>query len=273
MQLWDTLSPAEQTLVRQALWRSGLAGTVEQYNTGLRWAGAPGAVQRSLGEAEQRVLVPELAAVLVDLAERGLVVVRMRTGMSAAATDPVLTEAELLEVLAEPANWFRRADAAMRFDLDATGIAREWWQDSAVPEEVPDGLPRWDGLTREQQEVLVCASEASGLLTGPFGVLADLPDGLTGAELTDWLDEQLAPLVEFVGRGWLEVRHFATSSGSAYTVVPQAQLRTAFADRELRHDDGDEWGVGFTCVFTYAGLGVWRGSGWGAAWGSTLRFD
>ncbi|MER7770085.1 hypothetical protein [Kitasatospora sp. NPDC096140] len=272
MQPWNALSPAEQTLMRRGLWQSRLAGTVQQYGIDLRWAGAKDAPPlRSYSRDEQRALVPQLAPVVLDLVERGLLTVRIRQGMGAAPTDPVVTGSQLQHVLAEPANWLWSPKAAATFDLHATESAREWWHTSALPAATGDGLPGWDELTREQQKVLVCAAEFSGMLTGPFGIWEDLPTELTGTELSEWVDRQLAPLLPYVREGWIEVRHFPVESGEAFTVIPLDDLRTAFADRSLRHDDRDDW-VGLGCVFTYTGLAVWR-SGASAAWGSRLTFD
>ncbi|MEE1788038.1 hypothetical protein PUR71_34815 [Streptomyces sp. SP17BM10] len=256
---WNALSPAEQTLMRCGLWQSLLAGTIQQYGIDLRWSGATDAPPlRSYTRDEQRALVPQLASVARDLVERGLLAVRIRQGLGAAPTDPVVTGSQLQDVLTEPANWLWSPRAEVTFGLHATESAREWWHASALPAVAGDGLPGWDELTPEQQEVLVCASEAGGMLTGPFGILGDPPTELTGAELSAWVDRQLAPLLPFVGEGWIEVRHFAVESDDAFTVIPLDGLRSAFTDRSLRHDDGDEWGVGLGCVFTYTGLAVWR---------------
>jgi hypothetical protein len=270
---WNALSPAEQTLMRCGLWQSRLAGTIQQYGIDLRWAGAKGAPPlRSYTRDEQRALVPQLAPVALALVERGLLTVRIRQGLGAAPTDPVVTGSQLRDVLTEPANWLWSPKVEATFDLHATESARESWHASALPAATGDGLPDWDELTREQQEVLVCASEASGMLTGPFGIWEDLPTELTGVAFSEWVDRQLAPLLPFVREGWIEVRHFAVESDDAFTVIPLDDLRTAFADRSLRYDDGDDWGVGLGCVFTYTGLAVWR-SGGSAAWGSRLTFD
>ncbi|MEU9043196.1 MULTISPECIES: hypothetical protein [unclassified Kitasatospora] len=262
MQPWNALSPAEQTLMRRGLWQSALAGTVQQYGIDLRWAGEQGAPPpRSYTRDEQRALVPQLAAVALDLVERGLLTVRIRQGLGAAPTDPVVTGSQLQDVLAEPANWLWSPKTAATFDLHATESARESWDMSELPAATGDGLPDWDELTREQQKVLVCAAESSGMLTGPFGIWEDLPTELTGVELSEWVDRQLVPLFPYVREGWIEVRHFPVES-DAFTVIPLDDLRTAFADRSLRYDDdGDDWGVGLGCVFTYTGLAVMRSDG------------
>ncbi|MFF2075064.1 hypothetical protein ACFVXG_09915 [Kitasatospora sp. NPDC058162] len=262
---WNALSPAEQTLMRCGLWQSCLAGTAQQYGIDLRWAGANDAPPlRSYTRDEQRALVPQLAAVALDLVERGLLTVRTRQGLGAAPTDPVVTGPALREVLAEPANWLWSPKTAVTFDLHATESARESWHASALPAPTGDGLPAWDELSREQQRVLISAAEFSGMLTGPFGIWEDLPTELTGVELSEWVDRQLAPLLPYVREGWLEVRHFPVETGEAFTVIPLEDLRTAFADRSLRCDDAEEW-VGLRCVFTYEGLAVWRSPDGGVA--------
>ncbi|WP_354644354.1 hypothetical protein [Kitasatospora camelliae] len=273
MQSWDESTTAERTLLRAALWEQRLAGTAQRYGTELRWAGAAGVpALRSLTVAEQRALVPELAAAALGLAERGLLTVRVRKGVGAGPSDPLLDGAELRAVLADPGNWLWQASPYREFDLRTPEGVADLWYPVAFPVAEVDGLPSWDGLPRDRQEVLVCAAESSGLLTGPFGIWEGLPGGLDGADREAWVEGQLAPLVPFVREGWIEVRHFAAESEDAFTVVPLEGLRAAFADPVLRHDGGSDWGVGFTCVFTHAGLAVWR-AGWGAAWGSRLAFD
>ncbi|WP_030241950.1 hypothetical protein [Streptomyces sp. NRRL S-350] len=89
----------------------------------------------------------------------------------------------------------------------------------------------------------MCAREPSGWLTGPFGILDDLPPGLAGEELRAYVAADLAPLVRFVREGWIEVRHVA-EPGAEATVVPLEGLRDAFGDRELRCDDQEDQGIG-----------------------------
>ncbi len=57
------------------------------------------------------------------------------------------------------------------------------------------------------------------------------------------------PLVRFVREGMIEVLHVAEPDAEG-TVIPSADLLDAFSDRELRCDDRDDRGVGFTCVLT-----------------------
>lgn len=76
-----------------------------------------------------------------------------------------------------------------------------------------------------------------------------------------FVDEQIAPLVPFVRAGWIEVRHVAENNSDAFTVIPLDELRTAFANPALRYQ-GEEWGIGLTRVFAYAGLAVRHGGAW-----------
>ena len=72
MHSWESLTIAEQTLMRRGISGYPLAGMDQNYGVALRWAGATEAPRlRSYTEDEQRTLVPQLAAVGLDLAERG----------------------------------------------------------------------------------------------------------------------------------------------------------------------------------------------------------
>ena len=272
MYSWDSLTVSEQALLRRALQRGSLAGGVQQYGTDLRWAGVEGAPLRTYTDDEQRALVPRLAAVASELVDRGLIVVRAVQGARDDATDPVLTGAGLWEVLEESDNWLSGQGPSGSFSLAATDVAIAQWLEAVQPTLDTGGLPGWEDLSVDQRRVLVCAVEGSGWLTGPFGIWEDLPADLDAAGRAEWVDRQLAPLLPFVRAGWIEVRHVPAAGGGAYAAVPLGELRAAFADRELRYDDGDDWGVGFTCVFTYAGLAIWRG-GWSAGWARRLTFD
>ncbi|MET9614660.1 ATP-binding protein [Kitasatospora indigofera] len=98
--------------------------------------------------------------------------------------------------------------------------------------------------------------EASGMLTGPFGIWADLPDDLAEADRPAWVDAQLAPLLPLVRDGWIEVRYRPDPDRDEFTVIPFEDLRRAFSDPALRRDDADDWGIGLTCVFTHAYLAL-----------------
>ena len=158
-----------------------------------------------------------------------------------------------------------------RFSLAAPPPVREHWFDGAHPTADTSALPIWDELSVEEREVLVCAAEASGMLTGAFGIWEEPPDDLDSAERLAWVDRQLAPLLPFVRKGWIEVQHCPDESSDAFTVIPLHGLRTALTDAAIRYE-GDEWGIGVGCIFTYAGLAVWRG-GWSSEWERRLNFD
>ncbi|MFC0842186.1 hypothetical protein ACFH04_00300 [Streptomyces noboritoensis] len=134
----------------------------------------------------------------------------------------------------------------------------------------PAASPPWDELTIAGRGVLVCAAETSGMLTGAFGIWPDPPADLGSMERLDWVDRQLAPLLSFVRNGWIEVRHTPDAASDAFTVILLGGLRSALADPAVRYE-GDDWGVGVGCIFTYTGLAVWRG-GWSTAWSSRLNF-
>ncbi|MFC4610487.1 hypothetical protein ACFO9E_22190 [Streptomyces maoxianensis] len=271
MHSWDSLTIAEQALMRRAISGYSLAGMVQNYGVALRWADAEEAPPlRSYTEDEQRALIPHLAAAALDLAERGLLTVH--EGESHRATSPVLVAGlELHEVLTDPTNWLWTTRPSRHFSLAAPQPVREYWFDGAHPTADTSALPTWDKLSVDQREVLVCAAEASGMLTGAFGIWEDPPADLDTTQRLAWVDRQLAPLLPFVHEGWIEVQHRADERSDAFTVIPLDGLRTALADPAIRHE-GDEWGVGVGCIFTYAGLAVWRG-GWSSEWGRRLNFD
>ena len=266
MQPWDSLTVAEQTLMRRAVCAYRLAGIVQQYGVALRWAGAEDAPPpRSYTEDEQRQLVPYLADTAWKLADRELLTVRELRGAVPSATDRVVAGEELRDVLADAANWLWPPDPAREFGLAAPKRVREhWWQDVMAKAD-PGGLPGWDELSPAEQKILVCANENSGMLTGPFGIWDAPPPDLCAAARAEWVGRQMAPLLTFVRKGWIEVRHFPEASGEAMTVIPVEELSSALADPDVRRDDGEEYFVGVTCVFTYAGEAVWRG-GWSDGW-------
>ncbi|WP_405773865.1 hypothetical protein [Streptomyces sp. NBC_00859] len=271
MRPWVSLTIAEQTLMRRAISGYSLAGMVQNYGVALRWAGAAQAPPlRSFTEDEQRALVPQLACVALDLAERGLLTVHEGECHRAVAPAQVAGP-ELHEVLTDPANWLWAARPRRHFSLAAPQPVCEHWFDDAHPTANTGALPTWDELSVEEREILVCAAEASGMLTGAFGIWEDPPADLDSAERLAWMDRQLAPLLPFVRRGWVEVQHCPDEDSDAFTVIPLDEIRAALADAAIRHE-GQEWGIGVGCIFTYAGLAVWRG-GWSSEWGRRLNFD
>ena len=272
---WAALSIAEQTLMRRAILGYGLSAMVQNYGAALRWAGAADAPPpRSYTGEEQLALVPLLATTALDLAGRGLLSVHAWVDQRGATTGPALDASALRDVLSEPAHWISGSPGARPFHLRAPQPVREFWWDSANPVADTSGLPSWDELSVPEREVLVCADEWSGMLTGAWGIWGeDMPTGLDDELLLRWVDAQLAPLVPFVREGWIEVLHKPEENSDTYTVIPLDRLREAFTDPVMRYDgDGGDWGVGLTCEFTYAGLAVWRG-GWSSEWAKRLTFD
>jgi len=274
---WGTLTIAEQTLMRRAVLGYGLAGMVQNYGAALRWADTADAPPpRSYTRDEQVTLVPSLAAVALDLAERGLLrvhEVRDSRDWLSEVSGPALTRTDLHDALTEPSGWTGGTEGARSFRLSAPQSVREQWWEGACPTADASGLPTWNELSVPEREVLVCAYETGSMLTGAWGIWGDLPAGLDGEQLLAWVDEQLAPLVPFVRKGWIEVLHRPEEDSDSDTVIPLDRLREAFSDPVMRYDgDGGDWGVGLSCHFTYEGLAVWRG-GWSSEWHRRLHFD
>ncbi|MFI0938566.1 hypothetical protein [Streptomyces sp. NPDC021020] len=267
MRSWDSLTIAEQTLMRSALSDYPLTGVVQDYGAALRWAGAEGApAPRSYTDDEQRAVVPGLAAAALDLAERGLLAVREGERYRPAVPRPV-TGPQLRRVLAEPANWLWSTRPERHLFLSAPEPAREHWSGDAYPVADPAGLPTWGELSVEEREVLLCAGDAGAMLTGAFGLWEDPPDELDAARRRAWVERQIAPLLRFVRDGWIEVRHHPDGDSDTFSVIGVDSLGTALADPAVRYE-GDRWGIGVGCVFTHTGLAVRRAAqrhhGWGA---------
>ncbi|WP_329498889.1 hypothetical protein [Kitasatospora herbaricolor] len=260
MRSWDTLTVAEQTLLRAAMSGGSLAGRIQAYGTALRWAGAAEAPPpRSWTEDEQRALVPAFAALTLDLAERGLVTVRRLRGSFPAEDDPTVVGAELRDLLGRPSTWLWNPRPPDRHRLTATeAVGEDWRRDRyAVPDAAArPAPPAWEELDQDQRDVMICAREASGMLTGPFGIWADLPADLDESDRAGWVDAQFAPLLPLVRDGWIEVRYSPAPDRDEFTVIPFEGLRGAFADPALRRDDADDWGIGLTCVYTHAYLAL-----------------
>jgi hypothetical protein len=266
---WNTLSIAEQTLIRAAVSGARLAGTVQTYGAAMRWAGMPGVPPRSYTDDEQCRLVPQLADVAMTLATGGLLSIVRRRHLRGEG-EVLLSGEPLRHVLAEPANWIWNPSSANDYTFRAAQQLRDRWSADVYPVVDTADFPAWEQLSREQREVLVCAAESSGMLTGAFGIWTDPPSELQGADRQAWIEEQLAPLLFFVRAGLIEVRHFPDDSSDAYSVVPVDALGQTLADPAVR--ESEDWGVGVGCVFTYDGLAVWRNA-WSGGWNSRLRLD
>ncbi|MFE9688987.1 hypothetical protein [Micromonospora sp. NPDC005806] len=272
MTSWESFTLAEQTLLRCAMSDSWLAATVQAYGVNLRWAGAVGAPPpRSYTEHEQHALVPMLAAVATGLVDRGLLTIRESANAVSSDADTTLDGSRLRAILTTADNWVWSPRRPSGIRLSATRTAHEQWFDDAYPTLDSSGLTQWDELGVDQRRVLVCAAEASGMLTGPFGILDGPPADLDAGRRLDWMDRQTAPLAQFVDDGLIEVRRNLDPAGDEFTVIAVDRLRDTLADPALWSDDLD-WGVGVGCVFTYAGLAVWRGA-WSSAWNARLTFE
>jgi hypothetical protein len=87
--------------------------------------------------------------------------------------------------------------------------------------------------------------------------LPEPPDELDDTARTAFIDEQIAPLHQMVRNGWIEVHHVTATDSTDYTVIPLQGLHEALADPAIRYQ-GDEWGIGLTCILTHAGVAVSR---------------
>lgn len=257
--------------MRRAFARHLLAGAVQHYGMALRWEGAVGGPPlRSYTEAEERELIPYMARVAANIVEQGLVAIHERSSVSS-EPGPALTGAKLYSALAEPSTWLIRSNHQRILSLGATEIARRGlFAQANIAASLP-GIPTWDELSVQQRKVLVCAAEASGMLTGPFGIWDDPPETLSNPDILVWVERQADPLIPFMRNGWVEVQHFAAVDDYSFRVIPPEGLYPALSDSSLRYS-GDEFGVGFTCIFTDAGRAVWN-SNWSHAWNAVLRFE
>ncbi|MFD7728933.1 hypothetical protein ACFV6F_00905 [Kitasatospora phosalacinea] len=252
---WDGLSVTEQVLVRRAVDGTSPRGSARHVTAVLRWAGSPEVPRRrNASPAEELARVPELAAATYRLVAGGWLTVRRAPSTAFVQEQedgPAVTGPELAQVLADPATWLLprrdRSDLPV-LSLRATAEGRRRWEAAAYAPGAP-GTVHERELTADEEAVVVCAMEASGWLTGLWGVLAEPPAELVGEELRAFVAADIASLVRLVRAGTIEVLHVA-ERGAEGTVVPLEELLDALCERELRCDDGDEVEVGFTCILT-----------------------
>ncbi|MEY9847936.1 hypothetical protein [Streptacidiphilus sp. MAP5-3] len=253
---WDSLTLAEQTLLRAGARNLLAAWTPEHYSTAQRWVGDADAPLRSLTTEESRERATELMPVALDLHERGELFVAKATGQPWAYTHELLPPTEQRAFLADPENWLVKPatePAGRRIALAVQPALREHL--TAVVDRLdPKDHPT---LSADEHEHMICAFEYSGWLTGPYGIWQEMRQGLDEAARLAFVDEQVAPLLPLVRNGWIEVRHVAATDSADYTVIPLEQLRTALADPAIRYE-GDDWGIGVTCGLTFAGVAVSR---------------
>ncbi|MFF7237696.1 hypothetical protein [Streptomyces collinus] len=257
MSKWTSMAVAEQALLRRAMQKHQLAGMVQYYGAALRWAGdAEAPPLRSYTQAEARELVPRLAEAALGLVERGLLDVRQASGPWSAPSDPALSRRELHGVLTDPDQWIPTELSPDRIWLSVPEAVDARFRADAFPAPQSGGFPPAEERTAVEEELLVCALEASGWLTGPFGVLRSPEAEWSLGERLVWVEPQVAPLVQWVDKGWIEVC-YVLDPKKGYMVIPACELLATLADPAVWHDDED-WGVGVTCHFTDAGLGAWR---------------
>ena len=261
MTSWGSLTFAEQTLMRQAMKDCPLIAVVQIHGMELRWAGAADAPpMRSYTDTEQRDVIPLLAGAAVALVDRGMLLIKEGRNTLPSRSD-VVTSSAAREALADLTNWIWDPKNAHRFALAIPEAFRERWQDEAWPKADATGFPTWSDLTVAERDIVICAFEVSGWLTGPFGNWPDPTADLDETESLAFIDAQLAPLIPFVRSGWMEVHHVPDADSFTFTVIPPEDLRAALADPAIRYQ-GDEWGIGVTCNFTYAGYALMCGGAW-----------
>lgn len=253
MRDWDSLTLAEQTLLRGGARNGPPAWVPENYSTARRWAGYADAPLRSLTAEESEQLAAELRPVALDLHDRGELFVAEERGRRWPLDLHPLPPADQHAYLADPDNWRHGPAGERRIVLDVP---------PAVREHLTSFVDRLDAkdhptLGEAENELIVCAYEYSGWLTGPFGIWDDLPPDLDHAARLAFVDEEMAPLLPMVRNGWIEVHHVAAAGSHEYTVLPLERLREALTDPAIRYE-GDEWGVGVTCCLTYAGVAISR---------------
>ncbi|GAA2125924.1 hypothetical protein GCM10009759_78130 [Kitasatospora saccharophila] len=250
---WDDLSVTEQVLVRRAVDGTSPRGSAAHVTAVLRWAGSSEVPRRrNASPAEELARVPDLVAAAHRLVAGGWLTVRRALSTPFVQEDgPEVTGPELAQVLADPATWLlprHDQNDLPVLSLRATAEGRRRWEAAAYAPGAPGTVHELE-LTDDEDSIVVCAMEASGWLTGLWGVLAETPAELVGEELRAFVAADIAPLVRLVRAGMIEVLHVA-ERGAEGTVVPLEDLLDALCDRELRRDDGDEVEVGFTCVLT-----------------------
>ncbi|MFJ1758191.1 hypothetical protein [Kitasatospora sp. NPDC088134] len=246
---WDGLSLAEQVLVRRAVSGYRPGGVPQHLAAVLRWSGSSEVpALRSVTAAEQGRWVPELGVALLRLVGTGWLTVRRVGGGFPCEGDPEVAGPELARLAADPATWLWSPTGGADVTLRATGAGRRRWEARAYPPDGPPSFLELELADEEERQIRVCALEASGWLTGPFGHYPDLPPELAGEELRAHVAAETAVLARFARAGLVEVQHFAAPECEDFTVVPPDGLVEAFGDRALRCDDREEWGVGFTCL-------------------------
>ncbi len=162
-------------------------------------------------------------------------------------------------MLRDPATWIWDAQDPSRYRLDASESPHaQWYLDAYFAAAHPDYAARRD-LGEPEQRILLSAQEASGMLTGPFGIWTQPDPELTPSERMAEVDELLAPLIPFVRDNLLEVQFRTDVRTDAYTVIPLSELRSAFNGTEIWHDHDDaDFFEGAHVVLTFSGYATWH---------------
>ena len=257
---WSGLSTVEQSLVRGGLLRQCAAGIIQSHGMALRWAGASNApLAGGYARSDQRELVPQFAAAAAGLIARGVLGLRCGSGGPARDSDQAVTRADLGRVLRDPTTWIWDAREPGGYRLDVSESAHEHWYQAAFFSMARTDYPGWGDLSELQRAILVSAVEASGMLTGPFGIWSQPDPALTVTQRLAAVDDLLAPLLPLVRDGLLEVQYRADARSDAYAVVPLGELRSAFNGTEIWRDDADaDFFEGAHAVFTFAGYATWH---------------
>jgi hypothetical protein len=257
---WSTLSAIEQSLVRGGLRTRRTAGTIQAHGMALRWSHAPHApLTRGYTYADQHELVPEFANAASNLIAQSVLNVRYTTEAFPQDSDPTVAPGELERVLHDPATWIWNEQEPHHYWLDVPRSAHEHWYHPAYVAMARSDYPAWRELGEPEQAILVSAMEASGMLTGPFGIWSQPQPALTPPQRLDAVDELLAPLLPFVRDGLLEVQFRADARSTEYTVIPLSELRSAFNGTEIwrDHDEADFF-ENAHAVFTFVGYATWH---------------
>jgi hypothetical protein len=258
---WSELSAVEQSLMRGGLRKRRTTGTIQAHGMVLRWTGAQAApLIRGYTSAEQHELIPEFADAAANLVAQDLLEVRAMSGDHLREdADPAVPREDLDRVLYELATWIWNAEQQSSHWLDASQAAhRDWYQPAYFSTACSDRLA-YRELNELQRAIIVSAMEASGMLTGPFGIWDQPEPELTPAARSAVVDEMLAPLLPFVRDGLLEVQFRSDARSDAYTVIPLDELRTAFTGAEIWRDREEaDFFEGAHAVFTLAGYATWH---------------
>ena len=257
---WSALSEVERSLMRGGLRKRSTAGIIQAYGMALRWSGVKNApLAGGYTPSDQRELVPQFAAAAAGLVAQGVLGVRCASAGLARDTDQVVSKADLDQVLRDPATWIWDAREPGRYWLDASEAAREQWYQPAFFSVAHPDYSGWSELSEPARTILTSAMEASGMLTGPFGIWSQPDPALTAVQRLTAVDDLLAPLLPFVRDRLIEVQYRTDARSDAYRVIPLHELRSAFNGTEIWRDDADaDVFEGAHAVFTFAGYATWH---------------